>query len=149
MNVVELPLRHVNAPGALEQVDPALLDAFLVREGGAHLVSRGRMGSVGLDADWLRRALLEVDEDYPVRLADALAHVDELTVRLASVGHPSALEHAIRLWMQDSARMREVLEEPVRMYRRAPTPAVRRSQRRVRVAGAEPWAGAGTRATAA
>ena len=148
MTLTELP--HLNTPGALEQVDPALLDAFLVREGGAHLVSRGRLGAVGLDVDWLRRALLEVDEDYPIRLADALAHVEELTARLSSVGHPAPLEHAIRLWMQDSARMRLVLEEPVRLYRRAPS--ARRSERRerpVRVVGNGPWTEAGTRATAA
>lgn len=130
-------LFHVTEPGALEGVDPCVLDAFLSREGGAHLVGRGRIGSVGTDAAWLRRVIVGASGDFPVRLADALAHVEDLTERLVGCGAPSALERAMRMWMRDASRVRSLLSEPVRMYRRAP-------RRRVRIAtsGSSSWGSA-------
>lgn len=127
-------LFRVTEPGALEQVETPLLEAFLQREGGSFLVPQNRLGEVGVDAGWLRQQLRNADDSFPLRLADALTHVEDLTERLASCGDPAALERAIRLWMRDSSRVRALLSEPVRMYRRAARP---RTERRVGVGGSE------------
>ena len=109
--LVTLPdLNHLTTPGALERVDPRVIKAFLLREGGVYLLYR--ISSRALDGSLLRHVIEEADQDFPLQLADALMHVEGLASRLFTAGDSQALERALRLWLRDPARVRELLDAP-------------------------------------